>query len=105
MSDQLLTIEKKTRNRFTASQKLAILKEWQASGNGVELSERYGIHPMTLYRWKKRLELGAAEFLKGTRSKPDPQVRALEKENQKLKDTVTLLSQELMLLKKKMNLV
>lgn len=61
MSVQLKTIEKKTRNRFTASQKLAILKEWQASGNGVELSERYGIHPMTLYRWK-RLELGGSRI-------------------------------------------
>ena len=105
MSVQLKTIVKKSRNRFTASQKLAILQEWQACGNGVELSQRYGIHPMTLYRWKKRLELGAAEFLKGTRSKPEPQLKALEMDNQKLKDTVTLLSQELMLLKKKMNLV
>jgi hypothetical protein len=60
---------------------------------------------LTLYRWKKRLEQGAAEFLKGGRAKPNPEVKELQRENQKLKDTVTLLSQELMLLKKKMNLV
>lgn len=70
-----------------------------------QVSRRHGIHPLTLYRWKKRLEQGAAEFLKGTRSKPNPEVKELQRENQKLKDTVTLLSQELMLLKKKMNLV
>jgi hypothetical protein len=60
---------------------------------------------MPLYRWRKRLETGAAEFLKGTRPMVDPRMRELEQENRKLRDTVTLLSQELMALKKKMNLV
>jgi len=60
---------------------------------------------MTLYRWRKRLEQGAAEFLKGTRSKLNLEVKELQRENQRLKDTVTLLSQELMLLKEKMNWV
>ncbi|MGO8821256.1 MAG: transposase [Desulfomonilaceae bacterium] len=105
MSVQLTTVEGKQRKKFTANQRLEILREWDATGNGVEVSRRHGIHPLTLYRWKKRLEQGAAEFLKGTRSKPNPEVKELQRENQKLKDTVTLLSQELMLLKKKMNLV
>jgi transposase-like protein len=60
---------------------------------------------MSLYRWRQRLEQGAAEFLQGTRPRVDPRMRELERENQKLRDTVTLLSQELMALKKKMNLV
>ena len=105
MSVQLTPVEGKRRKRFTGQQKLAILREWEASGNGVEVAERHGIHPMTLYRWRKRLETGAAEFLKGTRPRVDPRMRELEQENQKLRDTVTLLSQELMALKKKMNLV
>jgi transposase-like protein len=105
MSVQLTPVERKQRKRFTAQQKLAILREWEASGNGVEVAERHGIHPMTLYRWRKRLETGAAEFLKGTRPRVDPRMRDLEQENQKLRETVTLLSQELMALKKKMNLV
>lgn len=105
MSVQLTPVERKQRKRFTAQQKLAILREWEASGNGVEVAERHGVHPMTLYRWRKRLETGAAEFLKGTRPRVDPRMRELEQENQKLRDTVTLLSQELMALKKKMNLV
>ena len=104
MSVQLTPVGRKRRKRFTPQQKLAILREWEASGNGVEVAERHGIHPMTLYRWRKRLETGAAEFLKGTRPRVDPRMRELEQENQKLRDTVTLLSQELMALKK-MNLV
>ena len=100
MSVQLTTIQAKQRKKFTASQRLEILREWDSTGNGVEVSRRNGIHPLTLYRWKKRLEQGAAEFLKGTRAKPNPQVKELQRENQNLKDTVTLLSQELMLLKK-----
>jgi hypothetical protein len=63
MSVQLTTVEGKPRKEFTASQRLEILREWDATGNGVEVSRRYGIHPLTLYRWKKRLEQGAAEFL------------------------------------------
>jgi transposase-like protein len=105
MSVQLTPVERKRRKRFTPQQKLSILREWEASGNGVEVAERHGIHPMTLYRWRKRLETGAAEFLRGTRPRVDPRMRELEQENQKLRDTVTLLSQELMALKKKMNLV
>ena len=105
MSVQLTPVERKRRKRFTPQQKLSILREWEASGNGVEVAERHGIHPMTLYRWRKRLETGAAEFLKWTRPRVDPRMRELEQENQKLRDTVTLLSQELMALKKKMNLV
>jgi len=105
MSVQLTPVERKQRKRFTAHQKLEILREWEATGNGVEVAERHGIHPMTLYRWRKRLELGAAEFLRGVRPKVDPRIRELERDNQKLRDTVTLLSQELMALKKKMNLV
>jgi transposase-like protein len=105
MGIQLTMTGERQRKRFTARQKLEILREWESTGNGVDVSRRHGIHPMTLYRWRRRLEQGAAEFLKGTRSKPNPEVKELQRENQRLKDTVTLLSQELMLLKKKMNLV
>jgi transposase-like protein len=105
MSVQLISGEGKNRKRFTANRKLEILREWEAGGNGVEVAQRNGIHPMTLYRWKRRLEEGAAEFLKGSRPRTNPRIRDLEKENRNLKETVTLLSQELMLLKKRMNLV
>ncbi len=94
-------VEKKQRKRFTAKQKPAILREWEATGNGVSVAEKRGIHAMTLYRWRKRPDQGAAEFLKGSRPKADPRMRELERENEKLRDTVALLSRELMALKKK----
>jgi hypothetical protein len=44
-------------------------------------------------------------FLSGKKPRVDPRVRKLEKENQKLKEVLALQTQELMLLKKEMNLV
>ena len=97
--------ESKKSAKANPEQKLQILKEWEQSGNGVELAQRYQLHPHTLYRWKRALEQGAQTYLKGTRPKVNPEMKHLRDENQKLKETVTLLSQELMLLKKRMNLV
>jgi transposase-like protein len=105
MSVQLMTPNQRKARRLTPEQKLQILKEWEQSGNGVEMAQKHQIHPHTLYRWKKAMEQGAQTYLKGTRPKVDPEVKQLRIENQKLKETVTLLSQELMLVKKRMNLV
>ena len=105
MSVELMTPNQRKARRLTPEQKLQILKEWEQSGNGVELAQRYQLHPHTLYRWKRALEQGAQTYLKGTRPKVNPEMKHLRDENQKLKETVTLLSQELMLLKKRMNLV
>jgi transposase-like protein len=105
MSVQLIPQEPKVRRRFTPQQKLQILKEWEATGNGIEVAQKNQIHPQTLYRWKKALEQGAQVFLSGKKARVDPRVRKLEKENQKLKEALALQTQELMLLKKEMNLV
>jgi transposase-like protein len=98
-------MERKVQKKFTPQQKVHILREWEATGNGVEVAQKYQIHPMTLYRWRRRLEQGAEEFLRGSRPKVDPRVRELERENQRLKEALALQAQELILLKKKMNLV
>jgi transposase-like protein len=105
MSVQLISQETKARKKFTPQQKLQILKEWEASGNGIEVAQKHQIHPQTLYRWKKALEQGAQVFLSGQKPRVDPRVRKLEKENQRLKEALALQTQELMLLKKEMNLV
>lgn len=105
MSVQLIPPETKTRRKFTPHQKLQILKEWEATGNGIEVAQKNQIHPQTLYRWKKALEQGAQVFLSGKKPRVDPRIRQLEKENQKLKEALALQTQELMLLKKEMNLV
>jgi transposase-like protein len=105
MSVQLITPNSKPTRKFSPQQKLQILKEWEKEGNGIEIAQKYQIHPHTLYRWKKVLEQGAETFLRGTRPRTDPYLRKLEKENQKLKEVLALQAQELMLLKKEMNLV
>ena len=105
MSVQLITPNQRKARRFNPQQKLQILKEWEREGNGIEVAQSYQLHPHTLYRWKKLLEQGAETFLRGTRPRPDPYLRRLEKENQKLKEALALQTQELMLLKKEMNLV
>jgi transposase-like protein len=91
--------------RLTPHQKLQILKELEATGNGVEVAQRYQLHPQTLYLWRKAMEQGAQVFLSGEKSRVDPRLRKLEKENEKLKEALVLQTQELMLLKKEMNLV
>jgi len=105
MSVQLITQDQRKARRFSPQQKLQILKEWEREGCGIEIAQKYQIHPHTLYRWKKLLEQGAETFLRGTRPRIDPYLRRLEKENQKLKEALALQTQELMLLKKEMNLV
>lgn len=105
MSVQLIPQETKARRKFTPQHKLQILKEWEATGNGIEVAQKHELHPQTLYRWKKALEQGAQVFLSGKKPRLDPRIRQLEAENRKLKEALALQTQELMLLKKKMNLV
>ena len=101
MSVQLIPHEKERRRKFTPQQKLQVLKEWEGTGNGIEVAQKYQIHPQTLYRWKKALEQGAQIFLGGKKPRVDPRVRKLERENQNLKEALALQTQELMLLKKR----
>ena len=105
MSVQLITNNQGPKRRFTPQQKLQILKEWDQTGNGVEVAQKFQIHPVTLYRWKKSIEQGAQIFLRGKKHKVNPRIRKLEKEHEKLKEVLALQTQELMLLKKEMNLV
>ena len=105
MSVQLIVPTRRKAKRFTPQQKLQVLMEWERSGSGVEVAEKYQIHPQTLYRWRKALEQGAQAFLSGKKTRVDPRIKELEKENQRLKEALALQAQELMLLKKEMNLL
>lgn len=105
MSVQLIPVNQRKGRRFTPQQKLHILKEWELTGNGVETAQKYQLHPMTLYRWRKALERGAETFLSGKRPRKEACIKELEEENRKLKEALACQTQELMLLKKRMNLV
>jgi transposase-like protein len=105
MSVQLIPVNQRKARRFTPQQKLQILKEWELTGNGVEVAQRYQIHPLTLHRWRKALQQGAQTFLSGKRPQKDVRIKELEEESRKLKEALACQTQELMLLKKRMNLV
>ena len=132
MSVQQAIIRSSRWKHYTTLQRLAILREWELPETRLAaVSERYGISPTTLCRWKKRLRKAGEEFLEedlselklkveelerenqilkdtvtlGNLPELNLRVRELEKENQILKDTVISLSKDLMLLKKKMNQV
>ena len=105
MSVQLIPITQRKARRFTPQQKLQILKEWELTGNGVEVAQKHQIHPMNLYRWGKALQQGAQTFLSGKRPQKDVRIKELEEESRKLKEALACQTQELMLLKKRMNLV
>ena len=53
MSVQLISTNQRRARRLTPQQKLQILKEWEATGNGVEVTQKYHVHSQTLYRWRK----------------------------------------------------
>ena len=101
MSLQLVGRTRRKARRFTPQQKLQILREWERSGNGAEVAEKYQNHPQALYRWRKALEQGTQAFLSGKKTRVDPRIKRLEKENQTLKEALALQTQELMLLRKR----
>jgi len=70
MSVELITQNQKKTRKFSPRKKLQILKEWERSGDGIQVAEKYQIHPATLYRWKKALEQGAEIILKGKSTLP-----------------------------------
>jgi len=105
MEQEITTTGRRPRRRFSAQQKLDILRDWERTGNGAGVARQHGLPAARLYRWKKQLEHGADEYLKSGRPKKDLQLRELERENQRLKEALALQTQELMLLKKKMGLV
>lgn len=105
MSVQLITDDQEKRRIFTPEQKFQILNEWERTGNGVKVAQKYQIHPMTLYRWRRALGHGARALLNAKKPKTDPQIKQLEQENSRLKKALAMQTQDLMLLKKETNLV
>lgn len=94
---------KKGSQKIYPQHKLQILKEWEVMGNGIEVAQKYQIHPQTLYRWKEALHLGVQIFLSGKKAHIDARIRQLEAENRKLKEALALQAKELMLLIKEMD--
>ncbi len=76
------------KRKFTLQDKLAIIKEASAKGVNETLA-KYDVYPATYYSWKRKLkEMGEEGFQHGMTSKKLRQIKALEKENQQLKELV-----------------
>ena len=50
MSVQLITADQRKAGRFSPQQKLQILKEWEREGIGIEVAQKYQLHPHIMYR-------------------------------------------------------
>jgi len=65
------------KSRFTESQIVAILKDYEASGKTSEICRRHGIHANTLRNWKAKFG--------GMSSSDIARLKQLEDENRRLK--------------------
>lgn len=74
----------KHRRKFTPEERLAILQEGQREGH-IETSRKYNISPSLYSKWKQRYLKEGIEGLKPKYKKIDPQVKALQDENERLK--------------------
>lgn len=85
----------KQRNRFSAKEKMMILRELLENKVQIgELSEKYHIHPNVIYNWKKNLfEKGEKIFddkREKSKNKSEEKIARLES---KLKDRNSLISE------------
>jgi transposase-like protein len=74
----------KTRRSFTPEDRLSLVQEAEREGY-TETCRKYNLSPSLLAKWKQRYLAKGAEGLKSAYKRIDPEVRALEEENERLK--------------------
>lgn len=84
----------KTRRQFTPEEKYSILQEAEREGI-TETARKYNLAHSVLNYWKKKYLLKGRDGLKPGYKKIDPQLRALEEENARLKNIVANQALEL----------
>ena len=98
-------VKKATRKRFTAEEKIRIVLEgFRKEIPVAELCRREGIHAQVYYAWLKDfIAAGKAQLKKDTlRNANRSEVKALKKENERLKETIGDMALENSILKKTM---
>jgi transposase len=94
----------KSRRRWTAQEKLAIVSEGRASGTSVsEVCRRHSISPTLFYEWERKVKEGSVSSLKDRprkKRKPEPTVAELRAEIQRLKGVIAEIAAENVELKK-----
>ena len=84
----------KTRRQFTPEEKYSILQEAEQEGH-MEVCRKYNLASSVLAYWKKKYLSQGKEGLKASYRRVDPQVRALEEENERLKRIIAKQAIEL----------
>ena len=77
----------KTRRQFTPEEKHSILQEAEREGQ-TETCRKYNLAPSLLSYWKKKYLSKGKDGLKAAYNRVDPELRALEEENARLKKIV-----------------
>lgn len=70
--------------KFTPEERLAILQECEREGQGVTC-RKYNLSPSLVQHWKRKYLSQGVEGLKSNRKQADPEVKALQEENDRLK--------------------
>lgn len=74
----------RSRRKFTPEERFSIVQESQKEGM-VETCRKYNLSPSLLSKWKQRYLNKGMEGLKTQYKRVDPEIRALEEENERLK--------------------
>jgi putative transposase len=75
------------RRKFTVEQKLQIIQEADQLGNVITY-RKHGLSPSVLLRWREQFNQGGATSLQPQYHKVDPELRALQEENARLKKII-----------------
>ena len=74
----------RTRRNFTPEERLSILQEGEREGQASTI-RKYNIAPSLYARWKHKYLHGGIYGLKDKHKKVDPELRAMELENERLR--------------------
>lgn len=74
----------RVKRSFTPEERLSLLQEAEREGY-METCRKYNLSPTLLSKWKQRYLAKGSEGLKPAYKRVDPEVRALEEENERLK--------------------
>jgi transposase-like protein len=84
----------KSRRKFTAEDRLSILQEVQREGHAATC-RKFNLSPSLVDRWKKKYLKEGVAGLKDSYYRVDPEKRALEEENERLKRIIAKQALEL----------
>ena len=84
----------KKKRVFTAEQKMEVIREVEQNGM-VATCRKYDIAQSLYYRWKRQFDQHGIDGLQGQYHRVDPELKELEKENERLKKIIAKQALEL----------